>query len=69
METQRWRIKLIKPNLVKDHSVVIASVGFLLNIANLLQSGGDDISDKSGYDLVRDKVCFKHNISAAELRI
>ena len=36
--------------------MVIASVGFLLNIANLLQSGGDDISDKSGYDLVRDKV-------------
>ena len=53
-------------NLVKDHSVVIASVGFLLNIANLLQSGGDEISDKSGYDLVRDKVnlniLFLHSI-------
>ena len=41
--------------------MVIASVGFLLNIANLLQSGGDGISDKSGYDLVRDKVCKNHN--------
>ena len=38
--------------------MVIASVGFLLNIANLLQSGGDDISDKSGYDLVKDKVNY-----------
>ena len=41
---------------IKDHSVVIASVGFLLNIADLLQSSGDGLSDKSGYELVRDKV-------------
>ena len=40
----------------KDHSVVIASVGFLLNIADLLRSSGDGFSEKSGYDLVRDKV-------------
>ena len=32
--------------IIKDHSVVIASVGFLLNIADLLQSSGDGFSDK-----------------------
>ena len=36
--------------------MVIASVGFLLNIADLLQSSGDGFSDKTGYELVRDKV-------------
>ena len=40
----------------EDHSVVIASVGFLTNIANFLNSPGDMISPKTGYELVRDKV-------------
>ena len=35
---------------------MIVSLGFLHNIASLLASSGDDISDKSGRDLVRDKV-------------
>ena len=40
----------------EDQSVVISSVGFLTNIANLLSSPGDDISESTGYDLVRNKV-------------
>jgi len=39
-----------------DNSVVISSVGFLTNIANLLSSPGDSISESTGYELVRDKV-------------
>ena len=35
---------------------MIVSLGFLHNIASLLASSGDAISDMSGYDLVRDKV-------------
>ena len=40
----------------QDSSVVIVSVGFLQNIAALLESPSDDISDKSGHELVRAKV-------------
>ena len=40
----------------QDSSVLIVSVGFLQNIASLLASSSDNISDKSGYDLVREKV-------------
>ena len=40
----------------EDQSVVISSVGFLTNIADLLSSPGDIISTKTGYELVRDKV-------------
>ena len=40
----------------EDHSVVIAQVGFSTNLANLLQSKGDENSPKSGVDLVREKV-------------
>jgi purine nucleosidase len=39
-----------------DGSVVIAQVGFSTNLANLLASGGDDISPLGGVDLVRQKV-------------
>lgn len=39
-----------------DDSVVIASVGFLTNLAELLASPPDDISPLSGVELVRDKV-------------
>ena len=46
----------------EDHSVVISSVGFLTNIGNLLSSPGDMISNKTGYELVRDKVGTKHEI-------
>ena len=35
---------------------MIVSLGFLHNMASLLASSGDDISDMSGHDLVRDKV-------------
>ena len=42
----------------EDNSVVISSVGFLTNIADLLESPADEVSDKTGYELVRDKVGF-----------
>merc|ERR1719341_885429 len=40
----------------EDSSVVIVSVGFLQNIAALLESSRDNISHKSGSDLLREKV-------------
>jgi inosine-uridine nucleoside N-ribohydrolase len=39
-----------------DHSVTIITVGFLTNIANLLQSTGDEYSSLNGEELVRKKV-------------
>ena len=39
-----------------DHSVVIITVGFLTNLAGLLQSGPDAYSTLSGVELVRKKV-------------
>lgn len=40
----------------KDHSVVIAQVGFSTNLANLLKSPGDKISPLTGEELVKQKV-------------
>ena len=40
----------------KDGSVVIAQVGFSTNLANLLKSSADDISDLNGVELVAKKV-------------
>ena len=42
----------------EDDSVVIVSLGFLHNIAQLLRSSPDNISDLSGSELVRKKVSF-----------
>lgn len=39
-----------------DHSVTIATIGFLTNLANLLDSKPDEQSPLSGIDLVRKKV-------------
>jgi inosine-uridine nucleoside N-ribohydrolase len=39
-----------------DHSVVIITVGFLTNLAGLLQTGPDDYSPLNGVELVRKKV-------------
>lgn len=39
-----------------DSSVTIVTVGFLTNLANLLESKGDDISPLSGKELVKKKV-------------
>lgn len=39
-----------------DHSVTIITVGFLTNLANLLESSRDAYSSLSGYDLVSRKV-------------
>jgi pyrimidine-specific ribonucleoside hydrolase len=39
-----------------DHSVTIITVGFLTNLANLLESSGDSCSSLNGFDLVKRKV-------------
>ncbi|CAL1518462.1 nucleoside hydrolase [Chitinophaga sp. MM2321] len=39
-----------------DHSVTIVTVGFLTNLANLLNSPGDDISPLTGKELIEKKV-------------
>lgn len=39
-----------------DHSVTIITVGFLTNLANLIESGPDKYSALNGTDLVREKV-------------
>jgi inosine-uridine nucleoside N-ribohydrolase len=39
-----------------DHSVTIASIGFLTNLSNLLNSRPDQYSDLSGPDLIKRKV-------------
>jgi hypothetical protein len=39
-----------------EEKIEIIEVGFLQVIAAVLKSGADDISEKSGYELVRDKV-------------
>jgi len=41
-----------------DHTVVIASIGFLSNLKNLLNSGPDKYSSLSGVELVRRKVSY-----------
>ena len=40
----------------EDNSVVIVSLGFLHNIAQLLKSPADEISSLTGVELVRKKV-------------
>jgi len=42
--------------LQADHSVTIVTVGFLTNLANLLESPPDSYSSLNGYDLVKKKV-------------
>lgn len=39
-----------------DHSTIIASIGFLTNLSNLLDSKGDEYSRLSGRELVKKKV-------------
>lgn len=39
-----------------DHSVTIASIGFLTNLSNILNSGPDQYSDLPGRDLIKRKV-------------
>ena len=40
----------------EDRSIVISSIGFVTNIADLLRSGPDNYSELNGYDLVEAKV-------------
>ncbi len=46
--------KILNEN--SDNSVTIVTVGFLTNLSNLLKSKPDDISQLSGYELVKKKV-------------
>jgi len=46
-----------------DNSVTIVTVGFLTNLANLLDSKGDEYSGLTGMELIRKKV--KHLVSMA----
>ncbi len=39
-----------------DHTVTLVTIGYLTNLANLLQSKADEISTLSGVELVRQKV-------------
>jgi purine nucleosidase len=39
-----------------DHTVTLVTIGYLTNLANLLQSKADEISPLSGVELVRQKV-------------
>ena len=39
-----------------DHSIVISSIGFVQNIAHLLESEPDKYSSLNGYDLIMQKV-------------
>lgn len=51
-------VKLYREVLAKqgDHEVVLITVGFITNVANLLASPPDKISPLSGHDLVQKKV-------------
>jgi len=51
-------VQVLRKTLAKaeDNSIVIVSVGFLNNIAQLLLSQDDNISNLSGYELVAKKV-------------
>ena len=40
----------------EDHSIVISAIGFVQNIAHLLQSEPDQYSPLNGYDLITKKV-------------
>lgn len=40
----------------EEGKIEIVEIGFLQVVANLMKSGADDISDKSGLELVREKV-------------
>ena len=40
----------------EDHSIVVVSLGFLNNLADLLLSPPDNISQLTGYQLVQNKV-------------
>ncbi|EAQ81693.1 nucleoside hydrolase-like protein [Blastopirellula marina DSM 3645] len=57
-ETAVDAVTLLRTTLAgaEDHSVVICQVGFFTNLANLIDSPGDDISPLSGADLVKRKV-------------
>lgn len=50
-------VRLYRRILAKsDEPIEIIEIGYMQVIANVLQSGADDISDKSGVELVKEKV-------------
>ena len=48
--------RLMRKILAENHKVALVSIGMLNNIADLLRSEPDDISDLSGVELVREHV-------------
>ena len=42
--------------MLQDNSVVLVTLGFLTNIANLLESPGDSLSPLTGHQMVQQKV-------------
>jgi inosine-uridine nucleoside N-ribohydrolase len=51
-----WKLYRKLLSRQKDHSVTICSIGFLVCMAQLLQSEGDEYSPLNGVELVRQKV-------------
>lgn len=51
-----WKLYRQLLSQQKDHSVTICSIGFLVCLAQLLQSEGDEYSPLNGVELVRKKV-------------
>lgn len=51
-----WKLYRKLLSQQKDHSVTICSIGFLVCLAQLLQSEGDQYSPLNGVELVRQKV-------------
>jgi hypothetical protein len=52
-----------------DHTVVIASIGFLSNLKNLLNSGPDKYSSLNGVELVRRKVGYATVMGGSALHL
>lgn len=55
-EAYRLHRKVMVRGLTENRPVVMIQVGFSGNLSRLVDSGGDDISPKSGSDLIRESV-------------
>lgn len=57
-------VKLLRKTLSENKDVVFVTIGTFNNISELLKSGPDEISDKTGIELVRDSVKFFSTMGA-----
>jgi inosine-uridine nucleoside N-ribohydrolase len=64
-------VKLLRELLsdAEDQSIAIVQVGFSTNLANLLRSPADEISESSGVDLIREKVSLLSMMAGAFQKI